>query len=350
MIFTSDNAGPAAPEILAALADCNAGFAPPYGADHWTERAGRLVRDVFEAPEAAVCLVGTGTAANALSLALLAPPWGAIFCHRHAHVEEDECGAPEFYTGGSKVVMVEGPDGRIDPGELRRLLAFTGRSGVHNVQRGCLSLTNATELGTVYDPGQIAALTAIAHEFGIPVHLDGARLANALVTQGCSPAEATWKAGVDVLSLGGTKNGLFAAEAVVIFDPARAREFELRRKRGGHLVSKHRFLAAQFAAYLADGLWLRLAARANAMARDLSERLSRLPGAELVHPTEGNAVFARWPRSGHRRAFAAGADYYLWPGDQMLEGPPDELLAARLVCNWCTGRAEIEALVAAIRG
>lgn len=350
MNFASDNTSAVAPEIMAALAAANDGAVMPYGNDAATARVRDAIRAAFEAPEAAVYLVGTGTAANALSLAILTDPWGAVFCHRNAHVEEDECGAPEFYTGGSKLVLVEGPSAKMTPAALRRAISFTGRAGVHNVQRGMVTITNATENGTVYDVAEVAALCGVARDHNLPVHMDGARFANAIVATGATPAAMTWKAGVDVLSFGGTKNGCMGVEAVVIFDPARAWEFELRRKRGGHLFSKHRYLAAQMEAYLADGLWLDLAARANAAASRLSEGILTVPGAALVHPTEANAVFAAWPRGGHRKAQDAGAEYYLWPGDQSLEGPEDEALAARLVCSWSTTAAEVDGFLALIRG
>jgi threonine aldolase len=222
------------------------------------------LREIFEAPEAAVHLVATGTAANALALACVAPPWGAIFCHREAHVAEDECGAPEFYTGGAKLVLVDGAHGRIDPDGLAAALGSATPRGVHNVQNAALTLTNATEAGTVYGPDEVAALADIAARHGMPVHLDGARFANAVAHLGCTPAELTWKAGVDALSFGGTKNGLIGVEAVILFDPARSWEFELRRKRGGHLLSKHRYLSAQMEACLADDLWRDLGAPARA--------------------------------------------------------------------------------------
>ncbi len=350
MIFASDNTAPAHPDIMAAVAKANAGYAMPYGADPWMDEVRSEIRRQFEAPEAAVYLVATGTAANALALACLCPPWAAIYCHRNSHVEEDECGAPEFYTGGAKLVLVDGDHARMTPAGLARVLDFSARAGVHNVQKGMLTLTNATENGTVYSAAQVAELAGVARAHGLPVHMDGARFANALATAGCTPAEMTWRAGVDVLSFGGTKNGCLGVEAVVLFDPARAWEFELRRKRGGHLFSKHRYLSAQMAAYLRDGLWLTLARQANAAARHLAQGLAATPGASLVHPTEANAVFAAWPRAGHHRAQGGGAQYYLWPGNQTLEGPGDEVLAARLVCSWCTTDADIAGLLACVRG
>ena len=345
MFLASDNIAGTAPEIMAALNAVNAGHMPSYGGDPVTAEVTAMIREIFEAPEAAVVLVATGTVANALSCALLCKPWETVFCHRNAHIEEDECGAPEFFIGGGKLTLVDGPHAKMDPDALRRTIAHTGRGGIHNLQRGMVSITNATEAGTVYSPAEVRALTAVARDFGLPVHMDGARFANALVAAGCTPAEMTWKAGVDVLSFGGTKNGCMGVEAVVIFDPARAHEAELRRKRGGHLFSKHRFLAAQMRAYLTDGLWLRLAAHANAMAARLSAGIVKVPGASLVHPTEANAVFAAFPRAAHRAAQGAGAYYYLWPFDQSLEGPGEEPLAARLVCSWATTEAEIDSFL-----
>ncbi|MEM8570357.1 MAG: low specificity L-threonine aldolase [Pseudomonadota bacterium] len=348
MWFVSDNAAPAAPEILAALQDANRGYAPSYGKDAITERMVARIRDIFEAPKGAVHLVSTGTTGNALALACLCPPWATIYCHRNAHVEEDECAAPEFYTGGAKLTLLEGPHAKIAPDQFSAALDFTGRAGVHNVQRGALTLTNSTELGAVYSPDEIHALADLAHARGVPVHLDGARFANALVSLGCSPAEMTWKAGVDILTLGGTKNGLLGVEAVVLFDPELSWEFQLRRKRAGHLLSKYRYLAAQMDAYLANGLWLDLARRANTRAQELSSGLTRLPGARLNHPTEANAVFASFPRAGHRALKAAGAEYYLWPGNQSLDGPGDEPLSARLVCSWSTEAEEVSAFLSVL--
>ena len=350
MNFASDNTSGVAPEIMAAIAAANEGSAMPYGKDPIMDRVRARVREIFEAPEAEVYLVATGTAANALACAILTEPWGAIFCHRNAHIEEDECGAPEFYTGGAKLVLVDGPHAKMEPDGLAKAIAFTGRSGVHNVQRGMVSITDVTEHGTVYTATEIAALCEVATGFGLPVHLDGARFANAVVAANASPADLTWRAGVDVLSFGGTKNGCMGVEAVVIFDPKRAWEFELRRKRGGHLFSKHRFLSAQMDAYLTDGLWLRLAGQANAAARRLSDGLAAIPGTEMVHPTEANAVFAAFPRAGHRRAFEGGATYYLWPFDQSLDGPDAEPLSARLVASWSTTNADVDALLGLIRG
>ncbi len=350
MNFASDNSGPAAPQIMEALLQANQGHAASYGADSLMEIVENEIRRQFEAPGARAFLVATGTAANALGLACLCPPWSTIYCHRHSHVEEDECGAPEFYTGGAKLTLLDGDHARISPDSLRAALAGAAPVGVHNVQRGVLSITNATENGAVYSPADIACLTGLAREFGLPCHMDGARFANSLVSAGCSPAEMSWKAGIDMLSFGGTKNGLMGAEAVIIFDEGLAWEFELRRKRGGHLFSKHRFLSAQMAAYLADGLWLSLATSANRQADRLCRGLRELDMASIDHPADANMVFVTMPRRLHRHALDSGGSYYLWPPSQALDGDDDELLSARLVCNWSTSDAEVDGFLACLAG
>ena len=350
MHFTSDNASGVPEQVMAALARANTGFAPSYGADALMEEVRTRIRDIFEAPEAAVYLVATGTAANALALATHCPPWGAVYCTPIAHIEEDECGAPEFFTGGAKLVQIGGENGKMASQALAARLAAAAPVGVHNVQKGMLSLTNLTEAGTRYSAAEIAALASAARAHGLPVHLDGARLANALVAEGCTPAEMTWRAGVDVLSLGGTKNGLMGVEAVVIFDPSRAWEFELRRKRGGHLFSKHRFLSAQMAAWLEDDLWLALAGQANAMAARLEAGLASVPGAGLRFPRGGNMVFAKLPRPAHASARAAGAQYYPWPPEQGEDGPEDQPIGVRLVTSWCTQEGDIDRFLATLNG
>ena len=344
MFFASDNTSPAAPEVMEALARANTGYEMSYGADAAMERVRAMLREVFEAPDAAVYLVATGTAANALSLATLSEPWSAIYCHRDAHIEQDECGAPEFYTGGAKLVVLDGEDAKITPATLKSALDAGTQSDVHQVQRGVLSLTNVTELGTVYTPEEVSALTALAKLHGLPCHMDGARFANALVATGATPAEMTWKAGIDVLSFGGTKNGLFGAEAVILFDPEKAWEFELRRKRAGHLFSKHRLLSAQMEAYLTDGLWLRLAEQANRAGATLAEGL-RLRQRRLVHPTDANMVFAEWDRATHQRLWDAGAVYGLWPHTAPSTGEPSEDVMCRMVCSWPTTEADVASVL-----
>ncbi|MCB2128676.1 MAG: low specificity L-threonine aldolase [Rhodobacteraceae bacterium] len=350
MYFASDNSSGVAPEILAAVTAANPGYAPSYGTDPVMDRVRARIRDLFEAPEAAVYLVATGTAANALSLAVLVEPWQTVYCHRLAHIEQDECGAPEFFTGGAKLVLVDGENAKMTPETLRARIAATRKGDVHGVQRGAVSITNVTELGSVYSADELRALTGVAREYGLPVHLDGARFANAVVATGASPAELSWKSGVDVLSFGGTKNGCMGVEAVVIFDPRRAWEFELRRKRGAHLFSKHRYLSAQMDAYLTDGLWLSLAGRANAMADRLKAGLATVPGAAITHPADANVIFAAWPRALHRHALGAGARYYQVPGDPDPEGPDDAVIGARLVTSWSTTEEDVDRFLALIRG
>lgn len=338
MFFASDNGAPCPPQVMAALARANEGPAMPYGNDPLSQQIADRIRTVLEAPEAAVYLVSTGTAANALALATICPPFGAVFCHEDAHVQQDECGAPEFFSG-AKLLTVPGMHGKMTPDALEAAIARQGVRVVHSVQPGAVTVTDVTEAGTVYSRAEIAALSAVAHAHGLPVHLDGARFANALAATGESPADLTWKAGVDVLSFGGTKGGLMGAEAVVFFDTAKAWEFELRRKRGGHLFSKHRYLAAQFDGWLQGDLWLDLAAHANAMARRLADGLGRIPGCALLHPTEANIVFATLPKAAHDRARVAGARYY-----DMGAGK------ARFVTSWVTGEAEVDSLLASLAG
>jgi threonine aldolase len=338
MFFASDNGAPVPQPIMEALLRANEGYCLSYGADAPMARLRAQIRDLFEAPQAEVHLVTTGTAANALALALYTPPYGAILCHRHAHIAVDECGAPEFYSAGAKLHLIDGAHGKITPEGLAEALGQIGGS-VHSVQPAALSLSNVTEAGTLYSTDEIAALSALAKAKGLPTHLDGARLANALAATGASPAEMTWRAGVDVLSLGGTKNGLLAAEAVVLFDPEKSWELELRRKRGGHLSSKMRYIAAQMEAWFEAGRWLDMATHANAMAARLAEGLRGIDGAELLHTVEANILFVRLPEAAHARAKAAGAVYYDMGGG-----------VGRLVTAWCTTDADVDGLLSAFRG
>lgn len=348
MQFASDNTSPVHPKVMEALTKANEGYAIPYGNDPIMESVRARIRDLFEAPEAVVFLCATGTSANSIALACLCPPWATIYAHQNSHIEEDECGAPEFYTGGSKLTLIGGKDAKMDPAHLEARISHTARAGVHNVQKGAVSVTNPTENGAVYSVSDVAAITSIAKAHGLPCHMDGARFANAIAATNASPAEMTWKSGIDVVTLGGTKNGLMGVEAVVMFDPKLAWEFELRRKRGGHLFSKHRYLSAQMDAYLTDDLWLNMARKANVAAARLRDGILAIEGASLTHPVDANTVFASWPRAGHRRAMEAGAKYYFWPFDQSLEGPDEEMLSARLVCSWCTTQADVDAFLALI--
>ncbi|WP_415233654.1 threonine aldolase family protein [Pseudorhodobacter sp.] len=338
MFFASDNGAPVPQPIMDALLRANTGQTLSYGADLPMTRLRDQIRDLFEAPTAEVHLVTTGTAANSLALALYTPPYGAIICHRHAHINEDECGAPEFFSGGAKLLLIDGDHGKITPAALEQALAQSGGS-VHSVQPSALSLTNVTEAGTTYSVAEITALAALARSKGLVTHLDGARFANALAATNASPADMTWRAGVDVLSLGGTKNGLLGAEAIVLFDPEKSWELELRRKRAGHLTSKMRYVAAQMEAWLENGYWLELARHSNAMAARLAAGLGKTEGAALLHPVQANIVFARLSDAAHARAKAAGAVYYAMGGGD-----------CRLVTAWCTPPEEVDALLAAFRG
>jgi threonine aldolase len=337
MNFSSDTAAPAHPAILQALADANSGPAPSYGGDAWTERAREALCRVFEC-DLDIWLVQSGTAANALALATLCPPHGSIICHEEAHIERDERGAPEFFTGGAKLSLLPGLHGRIDLGALGRRLAANRPDFVHETPAHVLSLSNLTECGAAYRPFEIAERAALAAKAELAVHLDGARFANALVSTGAKPAEMSWRAGVDVMSFGATKNGALGCEAIILFGSARQRlgDLKARAKRAGHMPPKMRYLAAQMSAYLKDGLWLDLARRANASAQELSRAIIA-KGGELVHPVDGNEVFIHLPEGMAARLSSAGAGFYPW-----MDG------SHRFVCSWATTPDDIAALTATI--
>jgi threonine aldolase len=343
MNFASDNNAGIAPPIIAAIARANEGKALAYADDDWTRTIEQRFAEVFE-HEVAVFLLTTGTAANALALAALTPPWGAVLCHTQAHIATDECGAPEFFGGGIKLVGIAGRAGKIAPASLRSALAGTW-GGPHHVTPATLSVSQATEAGTIYRPEEIRALADIAHDGGLSVHMDGARLGNALARMNASLADITWKAGIDVLSFGATKGGALAAEALVFFDPSRATNMAERRKRGGHLLSKHRFLAVQMEAYLADGLWLALARHANAMADRLAAGLGEL-GIPPLWPVEANEVFVRLPRRTDEELRSAGALYYPWISDEFV---PSDAVLVRLVTSFATTPEEVDAFLAIVR-
>jgi threonine aldolase len=340
MNFSSDNVAGISPEILAAMAAANSGKPPSYGDDPLTARVERRLAEIFE-HEVTVFPVATGTAANALALATLVPPWGTVFCHAEAHIVVDECGAPEFYAGGSRMAGIATPHGKIGVDDLARLLPG-GKGVVHHMQPSAISLTQATEAGTVYRPDEIAAIGELARRHGLGFHVDGARFANALVQLGCAPADITWRAGVDALSFGATKNGAAAAEAVIFFDRAKAADFAFRRKRGGHLFSKMRFLSAQLDAYLAGDLWLRNARHANAMAARLAAGLSALPQMRLRHPVEANEIFVEMPNAVIEALFARGFHFYRWDGPQGN--------CVRLVTAFDTAAADVDAFLVTARG
>ncbi len=339
MNFRSDNEAPVAPEIMEALARANSGADHSYGADAATARLQGQFSDLFET-EVAVFPVITGTAANALSLAQSAPPYGVVYCHRESHIHTDECNAPEFYTGGAKLHALDGAHGRIDLAALKDALAATGFHGDHEPEPAAISLTQATEAGAVYAIDDIAALAKLAHGRRLRVHMDGARIANAVARLGCAPADMTWRAGIDILSFGATKNGAMAAEAVVVFRRDLVDGLARRRMRGGHLLSKMRFVSAQLEAYIADGLWLALAARANRAASRLADGVSAIAGATLLHPVEGNELFVQLPAGAIDGMAGDGFEFHRWPG---AEG------TVRLVCSYAARDGDIDALIASLR-
>jgi threonine aldolase len=335
MDFRSDNVTGMAPEVLAALAAINPGSALGYGNDDVTARVEKLFAALFET-DVTVFPVATGTASNALALSVMAPPFGAIYCHELAHINVDECGAPELFTGGAKLIDLPGAHGKLDAALIIDELAKGAQGNVHNVQPAAVSLTQATERGTVYKADEIAEIAEVARKNGLKVHMDGTRFANAVARLGCSPAEISWRAGVDVLSLGATKNGAMAAEAVIFFDRGLAERFGFQRKRGGHLFSKMRFVSAQLEALFKDGLWLRHAAHSNELARRLAEGVARIPGVEILDPVEANLFYVRMPESMLAGLEADGFKFY-------REGGPGTI---RLVTAFNTEPARVDAFLA----
>lgn len=334
--FASDNTVGASSAVLAAICAANDGATMPYGNDEMTKRVEARLQAIFET-DAAVFLVATGSAANSLALSVMTEPHGGVLCHWSSHIYEDECGAPEFFTNGAKLIPITGAAGKLDPDDLTAK-AKHGRGDVHMVQPSVVGLTQVTEVGTVYSLDEIDAISRIAHANRMTVHMDGARFANALVALGCTAAEMTWKAGVDALSFGATKNGALAAEAVIFFDRELARQFAFRRKRGGHLFSKMRLLAAQMEAYLSDDLWLANAGHANAMAKRLADGLAAAPGVSLSQSVDANMVFPRLPRGVIDGLHGDGFLFY----DNRWEAG-----VVRLVTSFETTIGAVDALIAA---
>lgn len=342
MNFASDNTAGVAPEIMAALTRANEGFALGYGNDDWTRRVEKKFCDLF-GRDVAVFLVPTGTAANSLALAHVTPPWGAVICHEVAHIAVDECGAPEFFGGGIKLVTLPGANGKLDAAAVGPVLGNKAQWGPpHHVTPAALSISQASETGTIYRPQDIRALADAAHAHDVALHMDGARFGNALVRLNVNAAEMTWQAGVDVLSFGATKGGAMGAEAVIFFDPKRAEHMSARRKRGAQLASKHRFIAAQMEAYLEDGLWLRLCRHANDMADRLSAGLTKA-GFAPQWPVEANEVFVPLPAALCDRLQAAGAMFYRWDADASGN------VVVRLVASFATTAEDVERFVELVR-
>jgi threonine aldolase len=331
--FRSDNTHGASPEILEALARIAAGTITSYGNDEITARLRERCRALFET-DLEILPVSTGTGGNALSIAAMTPPWGGVFCHDDAHIHRDEMGAPEFFTNGAKLFPIPGPNGKLEAATLAGVIDDIACEG-RTAKPSCVSLTQATEAGTVYTPDEVRALCDVAHAHGCRVHVDGARFANAAVSTSASLADLTWRAGVDVLVFGATKNGALAAELIVMFDQSLADELRTRWHRGGHRYSKMRFLSGQFDAYLTDDLWLRNARHANAMAARLAAAMP-----EVLMPVEANVVFARLAPATIAKLRAQGFLFYDWP--LFGEG------AVRLVCGFSTAEEEVDALVAAL--
>ncbi|MCQ0988868.1 threonine aldolase family protein [Jiella marina] len=342
MIFASDNWSGAHPAINAAIAKHGDGMARAYGTSDLDKAVEKRFDEIFER-EVAVFFVGTGTAANSLSFAAVNRPGGVVMCHREAHVIEDECGAPEFFTHGARMAPVDGPNGLIDPRNLKREIARFKPDFVHAGQPMAVSISQPGEAGTLYSAEEIETIATIAHDRDLTLHMDGARFANGLVATGLSPAEMTWKRGVDILSFGGTKNGCWCAEAIVVFDPAKATQFPYIRKRGAQLFSKTRFVAAQFMAYFEGGLWLDMAGHANRMADHLRAALDAGAGSRQAWETHSNEVFAVLSTDTAARLRAEGAEFYEWNAPHSM---PDLVgegeMLARLVTSWSTSEAEVE--------
>lgn len=338
--FASDNSAGICPEALAALTAANQGHAASYGDDAITVQAKALLRDLFET-DCEVFFVFNGTSANALALSAVCQRYQSIFCHRDAHADTDECGAPEFFTGGSKLIPLSGQHGKLAPNEIED--ATRRGHGVHYPKPGAITLTQSTELGAVYTIDEIRAISEVAQKHSLALHMDGARFANAIAALksrgSTTPAEATWKAGVDVLSFGGTKNGMLTTEAVVFFNRDLARDFEYRVKQSGQLASKQRFASAQWVAILTDDVWLRHAAHANAIAQHLSSSLAEIPGCRLQFPTEVNGVFIEMPPALAEGLAAKGWQFYPFGSPQ----------GYRLMCGWDTQREAVDAFVSAAR-
>ncbi len=336
LAFASDNYAGICPEAWQAMAEANQGFARSYGDDPHTDRACALLRETFET-DCQVFFVFNGTAANSLALSALCRSYHSIVCHEFAHTETDECGAPEFFSNGTKILLVPGAAGKLDLAAVEQVI--TRRNDIHYPKPKVLSLTQATELGTVYRPEEVAAAGELARKHGLRLHMDGARFANAVAALECHPADISWRAGVDVLCLGGAKNGMAVGEAVVFFNRDLAEEFDYRCKQAGQLASKMRFLAAPWIGMLQDGNWLKRAGHANDCAKSLAAQLQAMPGLEIMFPCQANSVFVTMPEQLLQQLRAIGWHFYSFIGAG----------GARLMCSWATEEADIKALVDDIR-
>lgn len=347
MHFGSDNQTGASAQIMEMIQKANSGYAHGYGEDKWTARAMQALKDTFECDLEAFFVV-TGTAANALALSCLVQPWETVLCHHQAHILIDESTAPEFFTGGARLMSITKRAGKITKEHLHEYFRIAGTDYPHNTRARALSFAQSSELGQVYTPQEITTLCAAAKHYGMSIHMDGARFANAVAALDCTPAEITWQAGVDVMSLGATKNGALAAEAVIFFNTGLARKYRERRKRAGHLLSKGRFFGAQFIGWLENGHWLDLARHANQLASQLAEDLSAIPNIRLAWPVQANEVFVILPKTTTESLEAAGATFYEWYPQGL---PPETELHKgetfiRLVTSYTTLNEDIAAFCA----
>lgn len=340
MNFCSDNTTGVSPEIMAAIASANSGTVMSYGDDEYTQRLQVKFSELFET-SVTVFPVATGSAANALALTVMTPPYGAIYCHGESHINLDECGAPEFFTGGAKLVTLTGNHAKIEAETLGKTIEKAGVGVVHHVQPAAVSITQATEAGTIYNPGEISQISEVVRRHNLHLHMDGSRFANAVASLGCSPADLTWRAGVDILSFGATKNGAMAAEAVVFFNQKLANTFPFYRKRSGHLFSKMRFLSAQLEAYITDDLWLKNAAHANQMTAKLAAGLASIEGVNFCHPIEANEIFVQLPESVITAVLAEGFLFYRWDSETGC--------TVRLVTAFNTQESDVMALVESVK-
>lgn len=334
--FASDNYAGVCAEAWQAMAEANVSHERSYGDDRSTQQAADLIRDIFET-KCEVFFVFNGTAANSLAVSALCNSYHSLLCHEVAHVETDECGAPEFFSNGTKVLLLRGDNGKINPSEIERMVHR--RNDIHYPKPRVVSVTQSTELGTVYTPDELKAIGAVAHGLNLRMHMDGARFANAVASLGCKPKEITWQTGVDVLCFGGTKNGMAVGDAVIFFKRELAYEFEYRCKQAGQLASKMRFLSAPWVGMLKDGAWLRHAGNANNMAAYLESSLSQIPSVKQLFPRQANAVFCEMPRTAIEGLWKRGWKFYTFIG----EG------GCRLMCSWDTKREDVDAFVADVR-
>ena len=339
--FRSDNESPAAPAIMEALAEANHGTAWGYAEDQWSERLDAAFSDLFDT-DATVLPVSTGTVANSIALACVTPPWGSVYCHRNAHIFNDESGAPEFFGNGLRLVPMTGSDGKYTADDLKKAILASEGHGVHSYVSSAVSLTQSSESGTVYQPEEIRAICELARENGMSTHLDGARFGNAMAALACHPGDVSWRAGIEMMSFGASKNGCLAAEALVFFGRPELHETAERlRKRSGHLLSKMRYVSAQLLAYTKDDLWLKLAGNANQQAAYFSQAVVQHPNASLVYPVHANEVFVKWTGEGFRQLEDDGVQFLTWPGHDDI---------ARFVFSHCTSKEETEALCEKLAG